>query len=273
MIPRQCHAGPAGGCGWLALLTAALACAPVAAGCAHDLPGWKLAATDHFQIYTDRPRRVFEPLIEHLEEVHAGLSSSFFEGDTPPPMQVILFGPTEFEELVGDNFGGVFLTLETGQPGILVVPERWETEYLYRTAAHELTHAFINANHPGMPLWFNEGFADYCESIKVEQDKVWFGSKMEVNAGAAFGQLVPVADLFAARWSGFHGSDETRYYTTSWAMVHYLLHGEKKSLRPRFDQFRSALLTGPAAERTTRAWQQTSPSCRWRIWMATCATT
>jgi hypothetical protein len=241
------------------LLTTALACAPVAAGCAHDLPGWKLAATDHFQIYTDRPRRIFEPLIEHLEEVHAGLSSSFFEGDTPPPMQVFLFGSTEFKELVGDNVAGRFLTFETGQPGILVMPERWETEYLNRTAAHELTHAFVNANHPDTPLWFHEGFAEYCESIKVEQDKVWFGSKMEVDAGAAFGQLVPVADLFAVRDSGFHGSWETRYYTTSWAMVHYLLHGEKKSLRPRFDQFRSALLTGPVAERTTRAWQQVFP--------------
>jgi hypothetical protein len=229
------------------------------AGCAHDLPGWKVASTDHFRVFTDRPRRTYEPLLERLEEVHAGLSSSFFDA-SPPPMEVFLFSGPEFHELAGE-VGGLFVTPGEGQSGVLVVPEAWDTDYLDRTAAHELAHGFVNATYPGVPLWFNEGFATYCESIMVQEERVWFGSaNLYVAEGAARGRLVPVAELFSAESGRFHGDLEDRHYTTSWAMIHYLWHGEKKGLRRRFDQFRDTLLaTGRAPDRSARAWQTVYP--------------
>jgi hypothetical protein len=230
-----------------------------AGGCAHDLPGWKQAATDHFLVQTDRPRRSYEPLLERLEEVHAGLSSSFFDG-TIPPMEVFLFSGVEFHDLAGE-VGGLFVTPGEGQSGILVVPEAWDTNYLDRTAAHELAHGFMNARYPGTPLWFNEGFATYCESIMVQEERVWFGSaNVHAAQGAANGRLVPVAELFSAQSGRFHGDLGDRHYTTSWAMIHYLWHGEEKGLRRRFDQFRSTLMAGgKSPERSAHAWQAVFP--------------
>jgi hypothetical protein len=231
----------------------------IAVGCAHDLPGWKVAANANFRLYTDRPRRSFDPLIERLQEVHTGLASSFFGGVTVPPMEIFLFETGEFSDLLGDKIGGLFLGGQRGQSGTLVLPEAWDPAYLDKTAAHELAHAFINATFQNVPIWFNEGFASYCESIKVIEDKVWFGSSHVFAAESARrGELVPVSDLFSARAERFHDDLGTRHYTTAWAVIHYIWHGENKSLRGRFDQFGATLATsGKGPSGSSMAWQAT----------------
>src|SRR3954447_5523587 len=87
---------------------ATLALTVLAAGCAHDLPGWKLASTEHFRLYTDLGRRTYEPVLDHLEDVHAGLTSSFFSSVTVPPMEVLLLEEGDFHELLGP-IGGMFV--------------------------------------------------------------------------------------------------------------------------------------------------------------------
>ncbi|HEY0708855.1 MAG TPA: hypothetical protein VGG33_18750 [Polyangia bacterium] len=228
-----------------------------AVGCAHDLPGWKVASTDHFRLHTDRPRRSFDSVLERLEDVHAGLASSFFSEVKVPPMEVFLFETGEFEDLLGDKTGGLFVGGGPGSRGILVLPEAFEAEYLERTAAHELAHGFVNATFQNVPIWFNEGFASYCESIKIFDDKVWFGSSNVFAAGSAVrGQLVPVRELFSARAERFHGDLGERHYTTAWAVIHYIWHGEQKSLRGRFDQFGATLAAnGKVPDASAKVWQ------------------
>jgi len=96
-------------------------------------------------------------------------------------------------------------------------------------------------------------------TIIVETDRVWFGS-IGVRAGLTAGQgkVVPVLSLFSAPWNEFHGDWESSHYATAWAVVHYLFHGEDKSLRHRFFQFCEALgQAGPGG--ATRAWAGVFP--------------
>jgi hypothetical protein len=226
------------------------------AACAHDLPGWKKASTPHFALYTDLSRRHYEGMLEHLEEVHAGLASSFFDASIPP-QEVFLFSEGEFRELLGP-IGGMYLGAPGGQ-GILVVYDGWDREQLDRIAAHEMAHGFVNATFRSTPMWFNEGFATYAESIMIREGKVWFGS-VGVRPQASGGRLVPVIELFNAPGARFHGDWETRHYSTAWAVVHYLWHGENKGLRKRFDGFGAALAQiGRQPGGSARAWQQVYP--------------
>ena len=228
----------------------------LAAACAHDIPGWKKASTPHFALYTDLSRRHYEGMLEHLEEVHAGLASSFFDASIPP-QEVFLFSEGEFRELLGP-IGGMYLGAPGGQ-GILVVYDGWDREQLDRIAAHEMAHGFVNATFRSTPTWFNEGFATYAESIMIRDGKVWFGSA-GVRPEASGGRLVPVDELFSAPGAKFHGDWETRHYSTAWAVVHYIWHGENKALRKRFDAFGAALAQiGRQPGGSARAWQQVYP--------------
>ena len=231
----------------------------LAVGCAHDLPGWKVASTEHFQLYTDQTAHNYEWVLDRLEDVYGGLTASLFSANIPPT-EVFLFSPTEFQELLGGLWAGMAAS-DVGKRGVLVMYDGWEPAFVERTAAHELAHAFIGATYRKPPVWFNEGLATYAESIKVQNGAVLFGSRhVGIADSAATGQLVPVAELFSGNWGKFHGDWEVRHYTTAWAVVHYIWHGEKKTLRPRFDAFGAALSAEagrPGA--SARAWQATFP--------------
>jgi hypothetical protein len=240
--------GPAG------LLVAVVACF----GCAHDLPGWKVATTENFRLYTDQKPRSYEAVLERLEDVHGGLSSSLFSANIPPT-EVFLFEPSEFQSLLGP-VGGVAIG-GVGKSGVLVLYDGWDPAFIERTAAHELAHAFIGATFRAPPIWFNEGLATYAESIMVQENAVLFGSrKVGVAHTAAAGRLVKVQELFSAPHKQFHGDWETRHYTTAWAVIHYIWHGEQRRLRPRFDAFGAALSNEAGRPGgSLRAWKAVFP--------------
>jgi hypothetical protein len=236
-----------------------LAVAALAAGCAHDLPGWKLASTEHFRLYTDLGRRTYEPVLDHLEDVHVGLTASLFDSASVPPMEVLLLGDGDFHDLLGP-IGGMFVHGMGHNKGILVIYDGVDPEFVDQTAAHELTHGLIAATYHSPPIWFNEGFATYTESIMVREGAVMFGSNhLQAASEAANGHLIHVAELFAAPAGRFHGDWERSYYATSWALIHYLWHGEGKRLRRRFGQFGQALSQERGPERSARAWELVYP--------------
>lgn len=234
-----------------------LFCLTLAGACAHDLPGWKVARSEHFLVYTDQKPRVFEPVLDRLEDVYAGLTASLFSAEIPAT-EVFLLEPSEFESLLGP-WGG--LAFRHDRRTILVLQEGWEWAFLEKTVAHELAHAFIGATFRAPPIWFNEGLATFAESIRVQDKAVLFGSnKTSVASLAAAGRLVKTNDLFLAPFTDFHGDWEERHYATAWAVVHYIWLGENKQLRPRFDAFGAALSEeGGKTGGTLRAWARVFP--------------
>jgi hypothetical protein len=231
------------------------------AACAHEPAGWKVVSTDHFNIYTDQRAHEYEWVAERLEDVHAGLTQSFFAETATPPLEVFLFGELEFRELVSNRVGGMFFGNHGN--GTLVLSDAGDPAFISHITAHEVSHGFIHATFPAVPIWFNEGFASYLESMVVEEGehRVTFGSlDSGISVEAGIGRMVPVQQLFTARWDEFHGDWEHSHYAAGWALVHYIEHGENKQLRGRFDAFTTALaqVTGQRGVGST-AWARVYP--------------
>lgn len=86
---------------------------------------------------------------------------------------------------------------------------------------HESTHALLHAVLPKVPLWLDEGLAEYYEpEPESRQAHEPYLSTLckQIRTGASFDleSLERLADLNAM------GSDE---YRRSWAWVHFMLHG------------------------------------------------
>lgn len=227
-------------------------------GCAHELPGWKLVETKHFRLYTDQKVRTYESLLARLEDVHDGLTSSFFDVAIPP-MEVFLFDSTEFHGLLGP-IGGMYLRRPRQSP-LLVVHGASSAEFLDQSAAQGLAYAFIQATFRAPPLWFNKGLATYIESLMLRDDMAWFGStRINVGRDALLGRLVPVARLFSPGLNVLQDEGESRFCAASWAVIHYIWHGEDKALRKRFDAFGAALVAVPRVpDSSRRAWEKVYP--------------
>jgi hypothetical protein len=135
---------------------------------------WYIYTTDHFEIY------YYPEIEEHLERI-AGYAESAYQKissdlkhDLAAKVPLVLFKTqSEFQQqnvIPGDVPEGVAAFAEP-QRDRMVLPIDEPPDQLYRLITHELTHIFEFDIIPrslirrSVPLWVDEGFADYMAGV------------------------------------------------------------------------------------------------------------
>ncbi|HSE17463.1 MAG TPA: tetratricopeptide repeat protein [Pyrinomonadaceae bacterium] len=107
----------------------------------------------------------------------------------------------------------------------------------YGTAFHEYVHLHVKDNIPNAPLWLNEGLAELYESLQFSGGDALIGAQNHNYAYLRQGELLPLKTLFSIGTDSPHYNEQDKagiFYGESWALVHYLMLGD----RARQDQFR-----------------------------------
>lgn len=86
---------------------------------------------------------------------------------------------------------------------------------------HECTHALLHANLPSVPLWLDEGLAEYFEMPEAQRPSD-HPHLPAVTWNMRLGMFRTIESLEAADDLSDMGGIEYRF---SWAWVHFLLHG------------------------------------------------
>ncbi len=96
-----------------------------------------------------------------------------------------------------------------------------------RAIYHEATHAFTAHNFPNVPLWLNEGLAEYYSTFRREGERVAVGHPVEQHLRVlAEAGLMPIRTLFEVDTRSPHYQESERsgqFYAQSWLLTHYLL--------------------------------------------------
>lgn len=151
--------------------------------------------------------------------------------------------------------GGVFFERPQISGLATWVEDRPKSETL-ATLQHEGFHQFA-AKYigPTLPLWVNEGLATYFEQSKVIAGKVKTGIAEPIRVDIIqqivenenqipFHQLL---NLSSHEWhqNMLSGSREgSLQYTESWAVVYFLIHGDKGKYQRVFEKYLQMLSTG-----------------------------
>ena len=115
------------------------------------------------------------------------------------------------------------------------------------TLAHELVHPLLSEDFPGVPSWFNEGFASLFEQSGPRGGKMvgfvnWrlpkLKTMLKINKG------VPLADLMKTTTEQFYGEDDRGVnYATARYLCLYLQ--EHEQLIPFFKEFKATAKEDP----------------------------
>lgn len=126
----------------------------------------------------------------------------------------------------------------------------YQHEEMWKTLAHEGFHQFLGYELGlQVPIWLNEGLAQYFETGYVLHDKLHAGnvSKSKLAAAQALIQTQKAPSLVELmQWdrATFYQNAQVAY-PTSWALVHYLLEGEGRNFHnSTFRKFLSDLKSG-----------------------------
>ena len=102
-----------------------------------------------------------------------------------------------------------------------------QTENPYQIVYHEYTHAILNLNFRGLPVWLNEGLAEFFANSVIQDKEVEVGKASPSHLQTLQQeQLIPIDALLAAKEnSPFYNeaNHASMFYAESWAMVHYLM--------------------------------------------------
>jgi tetratricopeptide (TPR) repeat protein len=102
-----------------------------------------------------------------------------------------------------------------------------ESENPYHALYHEYTHALMHLNFDNLPLWLDEGLAEfYGNSVLREQEaRVGVIDRSHLYA-LQQGKLLPIETLLEVGHDSPHYNEDNRasmFYAESWALVHYLM--------------------------------------------------
>jgi tetratricopeptide (TPR) repeat protein len=122
-------------------------------------------------------------------------------------------------------------------------------EETLQTMTHEAFHEYLHAILPTVPIWMDEGMAEYVSGVKID------GGRVASVGGILKGRLRNLQAALDSGWDGFGfdfvlwESKEMFYtlapelqYAQAWSMVHFLMHAKGGKYKPLLDRYVKVLL-------------------------------
>lgn len=206
---------------WTVTILAALCFPTLLAGA--QSPWVETRAIRGLTIYSQFPLSEVEDIQRDLEFLADDIESSLRIQVGARPVIVLLFqGRREYDTFVKREFADVpyrraLYVERAGRAFVLA----YRSRELAVDLRHECTHALLHSALPMVPLWLDEGLAEYLE-IPREQRAFGHPHLKTVRLWATLGYVPSLSKLEAV--PHMDAMDAAKY-RWSWAWVHFMLHG------------------------------------------------
>lgn len=197
---------------------------------------WVEVTSKHFTVATDGGEKRGKEVALRFEQMRTVFGTVFQKTkvNIPIPLQIIAFRNSkelkQYAPLWKDKpvqLAGFF----QGSDDANFIVVDLSAESGWSTVFHEYAHLLLHGNFPPLPLWFDEGFAEYFSTLRVIGKQAEFGTIPEYNA-RILGEStwMHVEDLFRVQHdsSTYNGGDRRSiFYAESWLVVHYLMSNHR----------------------------------------------
>lgn len=220
-----------------------------------------------YRIRTDLPAEDTRALGQHLNLMHDEFARRLSDAFGPPrdeaAMSVLIFrSRDDYLYTLGARFnihargtGGMFFVKpDTAPAGVLALwIDHLPRQRVLHVLQHEAFHQFAYRRlGPDLPVWVNEGLAEYFGAAIVVNGKVITGqassrSVEAVREAVQHGAHVPFRRMLAMTqhdWSGpiaraedGAGATPIRQYAQAWSMVQFLIHTENGRYASDFERY------------------------------------
>jgi tetratricopeptide (TPR) repeat protein len=123
-----------------------------------------------------------------------------------------------------------------------------EGEHPYAVVYHEYTHLLMGKSAVWMPLWMNEGLAQFYENTDIHEKDVELGQPSgQLLMVLRQNRLLPLDVLFRVDEKSPYYHEENKgniFYAESWALMHYLMVTDRKNSTDRVKDYADLLAQG-----------------------------
>jgi tetratricopeptide (TPR) repeat protein len=222
--------------------------------------GWIGLKAPNFYVIGDVGQRDLREVTRRLEQFREAIGIIFPKAilNTNTPTTVLVFKSHKSYEPVKPLYEGKVKKQVAGffQPGrslnyVTFTMEAGieQLDIVY----HEYVHLIINNNITNVPLWFNEGLAEYYRTFQITANgKLATLGKVDADHVLLLrDHFIPLSEVVKVDHKSPLYNEAARssiFYAESWALVHYLLLGEQQKYVSRAGNFVAALADGASFE-------------------------
>jgi tetratricopeptide (TPR) repeat protein len=198
-----------------------------------NAPAWVEVRSPHFTVVTDAGEKEGRHVADQFERMRWVFQTLFPHANVDPAAPIMVIGvrnkqgmealePDAYRAKGQVNLAGLFLR-NTDMNYILVRLDAQE-EHPFAAVYHEYTHLELGID--GMPLWLNEGLAEFFQNTDIRDKDVMLGQASPDNIlYLRQHRLIPLPVLFQVDANSPYYHEEEKgsvFYAESWALTHYL---------------------------------------------------
>jgi tetratricopeptide (TPR) repeat protein len=224
----------------LAILAILVLAAPMLAFAAPDQ--WLQVASPHFTVITNSNDKQARHLLDQFERMRWMFHTLFPKLRVDPPNPIVVIAVKNragFQQLEPPAYlaknqldlAGLFLRVPDKNYVLLRLDV--EGEHPYSIVYHEYTHLEMSASDEWMPLWLDEGLAEFIQNTEIHDKDVSLGEpSVDDILYLRQNSLIPLATLFKVDHQSPYYHEEQKgsvFYSESWALTHYLEVNDKQN--------------------------------------------
>ena len=222
---------------------------------------WVKVQAPHFLVLSNGSLKDAREVATDFEQIHAVFAQAFPKLRTDSSADTIVLAVKDEktfvemlprEKKVADIIAGQFL-------------KGWEKDYVLvrldvRTAGrevvyHEYIHKLLHLNFTRLPVWLDEGLAEFFGNTEVRKDQALMGVPSPRGALLQTRTMYPLQTLLSVERNSpyYHDADKVgMFYAEAWGLTHFLMVGQGIGGLERMNSYLASLQKGRPPQRHSR---------------------
>jgi tetratricopeptide (TPR) repeat protein len=217
---------------------------------------WIEVRSPHFIVLSNAGEKDGRHVAAQFENIRALFHTAFSKARVDPGKPTIIFALRNEDSLkiflpsYGTNpnakkLAGLFLARPDMNFALVRMDAPSTSGNEYHTVYHEYTHSILRMNFRGLPLWLDEGLAEFYGSTQFDSHSASFGmADANLLRTLQRDNLIPVATLVSVDASSplYNAREHSgMFYAESWAIVHYFMLSPEAKKDALLDKFLASL--------------------------------
>ena len=232
-----------------------LFCATITALASDSPDHWVEVQSPHFVVLTDSNEKQGRRIAAQFEQMRSVFQKLFPNGSEAGPPIIVLalkdkkgfqaLEPAAYLAKGQLDLAGLFI--RTPDKNYILLRLDSNGEHPFATVYHEYTHYLLRKS-TWLPLWLNEGFAEFYQNTDIRDKEVLLGQASQDNIlYLQQNRLLPLTTLLKVDYTSPYYHDEQKgsvFYAESWALTHYLEVTDREKNTNRIRDYAQFLVKG-----------------------------
>lgn len=200
-----------------------------------NVSAWVEVRSPHFSVVTDAGEKQGRHILDQFERMRWVFQKLFPKSDVDPVAPIVVIAVKNQKDMQSlepvaylgkDKLTLAGLFQRTQDRNYILMRLDAGGDHPWATVYHEYTHLQLGSGIEWLPLWLNEGLAEFFQNTEIRDKEVLLGEPSTDNLlYLQQHSLIPLPILFRVNADSPYYHEEQKgsvFYAESWALTHYL---------------------------------------------------